>query len=365
LQRVVLHIDLDYFYAQCEENLDPTIRGRPVVVCVYSGRTQESGVVSTCNYEARKYGVKAGIPIIRAKKLLQEAQAVFLPMNRAHYEEVSDRIMEIVETHGDHFEKAGIDEAFLDLTSIAQGGFREAEQIAGEIKLEILKQERITCSVGIAPNKLLAKIASDRNKPNGLTVVTPEGVSEFLGGLPVNEIPGVGKKTEEKLEQMRIRTIDQLAATDATILHQTFGSSLGTYLHRAALGVDDDPVKERQQPTQFSRIATLKTNTRETSEILPLLRTLASAVSKKLATKTMICRTISVVAILTDLSIHNRSKTLESPTYDEKTITQASEDLIEQLLQSMPSATVRRVGVKLSTLSTRSGQTDISKFLPQ
>jgi DNA polymerase IV (DinB-like DNA polymerase) len=365
LRRVVLHIDLDYFYAQCEENLDPSIRGRPVVVCVYSGRTQQSGVVSTCNYEARKYGVKSGIPIVRARKLLQEAQAVFLPMNRAHYEDVSDKIMEIAETHSDHFEKAGIDEAFLDLTSRTQGEFREAEQTAGEIKREILEQEQITCTVGIAPNKLLARMASDRNKPNGLTVVAPERVSEFLRGLPVNKIPGVGKRTEEKLEQMMVRTIDQLAAIDVSVLHQTFGSSLGTYLHRAALGEDDEPVREREEPTQLSRIATLKTNTRQTSEILPLLRTLASAVSKKLARKTMICRTISVVAVLADLSIHTRSKTLESPTYDEKAITQASEDLIEQLLQSMPSATVRRVGVKLSALSTRSGQTDIYKFLPQ
>jgi DNA polymerase IV (DinB-like DNA polymerase) len=365
LQRVVLHIDFDYFYAQCEENLDHSIRGRPVVVCVYSGRTQESGVVSTCNYEARKYGVKAGIPIVRARKLLQEAQGVFLPMNKPHYEEVSDRIMGILEANGDHFEKAGIDEAFLDLTSRTRGDFRKAEQIAVEIRREVLEQEQITCSVGIAPNKLLAKMASDRNKPNGLTVVAPEHVSEFLGGLPVNEIPGVGRKTEEKLEQMEIRTIDQLAAIDVSILHQKFGITLGTYLHRAALGEDDNPVKERDQPTQFSRIATLKTNTHQASEILPLLGTLASAVSEKLAMKTMICRTISVIAILADLSIHTRSKTLESPTCDEKTITQVSAELIEQLLQSMPSATVRRVGVKLSALSIRSGQTNISKFLPQ
>jgi DNA polymerase IV (DinB-like DNA polymerase) len=364
LQRVVLHIDFDYFYAQCEENLDPSIRGRPVVVCVYSGRTQESGVVSTCNYEARKYGVKAGIPIVRAKKLLQEAHTVFLPMNRAHYEEVSERIMEIVESYGDHFEKAGIDEAFLDLTSRTQGEFQEAQRIAAEIKREILEQEHITCSVGIAPNKLLAKMASDWNKPDGLTLVTPEFVSEFLGGLSVNKIPGVGRKSEEKLEQMKARTIDQLAAIDVSILHRIFGSSLGNYLHRAALGEDDEPVKEREQPTQFSRIATLKTNTSQASEILPLLRTLASAVSEKLARKTMICRTISVVAILADLSIHTRSRTLESPICDEKKIIQVSEDLIEQFLQSMPSATLRRVGVKLSSLSTRSGQTDMSKFLP-
>jgi DNA polymerase IV (DinB-like DNA polymerase) len=360
-----MHIDLDYFYAQCEENLDPSIRGRPVVVCVYSGRTQESGVVSTCNYEARKYEVKAGIPIVRAKKLLEETAAVFLPMNRSHYEDVSDRIMELVQEHAHLFEKSGIDEAFLDLTSRTQGEFRKAEQIAREIKREILEQEQITCTVGIAPNKLLAKMASERDKPNGLTVVEPERVSEFLAGLPVNKIPGVGKKTEEKLDQMKVRTIDQLAALDVSVLHQKFSSNLGTYLYRAALGQDDEPVEQKEQPTQLSRIATLKTNTRHVPEILPLLRTLASSVSRKLAEKTMICRTVSVVAVLTDLSIHTRTKTLESPTSDEKTIAQTSESLVEQLLQSMSSASVRRIGVKLSGLSTRSGQTDISKFLQQ
>lgn len=364
-QRVVLHIDLDYFYAQCEENLNPSIRNRPVVVCVYSGRTEESGVVSTCNYKARKYGIKAGIPIIRARKLLETADAVFLPMNKPHYEDVSDRIMEILEPYGDPFEKVGIDEAFLDLTHRTKGDLQQAERIAVEIKQKILEQERITCTIGVAPNKLLAKIASDRNKPNGLTVVPSENIDGFLRGLPVNKIPGVGRKTEEKLDELKAKTIDQLAALDASVLHKTFGSNLGAYLYRAARGEDDVPVQKREQPTQFSRIATLKRNTRESSEILPLIKELASEVSKRLTERAMTCRTVGIIAILADLSIHSKSRTLESPTYDEITIMQTSRDLIEQFLQSMSTVTVRRVGVKLSALSPQSGQTDISKFMQQ
>ena len=362
-RRVVLHIDFDYFYAQCEENLNPTLRGKPVVVCVFSGRTDESGVVSTCNYEARKCGVKAGIPITRAKKLLGAADASFLPANRSHYAEVSDRVMETLETFSDAFEKVGIDEAYLDLTSGTNGDFHRAESIAREIKQKVLDQEKITCSVGVAPNKLLAKIASDLNKPNGLTVVRPENVRPFLGELSVDKIPGVGKKTEEKLDQLKVRTINQLATHDVLVLHEIFGSALGTYLYRAARGEDEESVEEREQPTQLSRIATLKRNTHDISEILPLLEDLANSATEKLTEEAMTCKTVSILAILGDLSIHSKSRTLDSPTYDMRTIAQVSKDLLEQFLQSEPTATVRRVGVKLSGLSGRSGQTDISKFL--
>jgi len=361
--RIVLHVDLDYFYAQCEENLNPALRGKPVVVCVYSGRTEESGVVSTCNYEARKYGVKAGIPIVRAKKLLDAADAAFLPMNRPHYEEISVRIMEILEPFGNAFEKAGIDEAYLELTSSSNGDFEKAEQIACEIKQAILEHEQITCTIGVAPNKLLAKIASDYNKPNGLTVVRPEDVKAFLGELQVNKIPGVGRKTEQRLHQLKVEKVDQLARLDIPVLRGTFGSGVGEYLYRAARGEDDEPVKGREQPTQVSRIATLKKDTHEISEILPLLEELASSATLKLTQKAAACKTVSIIAILGDLSIHSKSKTLESPTNDERIIAQASKDLVAQFLKSAQNKSVRRVGVKLSGLSTRNGQTDISRFI--
>jgi len=358
-----MHIDLDYFYAQCEENLNESIRGKPVVVCVYSGRTEESGVVSTCNYEARDYGVRAGIPITRAKKLLDTTPAVFLPMNRPHYEEVSNRILEVVKAHGDSFEKVGIDEAFIEVTVTTDGNFREAEKIAGEIRLQILQQERITCSIGIAPNKMLAKIASDHQKPKGLTIVEPGQVVSFLKGLPVNRIPGVGRKVEEKLNQLKVKTVDQLSGPSPSSLVEVFGISLGTYLYRAARGEDDEPVRERDQPSQFSRIATLRHNTYLLTDVQPLLEELATSVTMKLIKESMTCKSIGVIAILEDLSIHSKSKTLDSPTNDEQVISQVSKDLMKQFLDSEQKVAVRRVGVKLSGLARRSGQTDISKFL--
>lgn len=360
-----MHVDLDYFYAQCEENRNPSIRGQPVVVCVYSGRTEESGVVSTSNYEARKYEVRAGIPIARAKKLLESSAAVFLPMNRPLYEEVSERIMDVLRDYVDSFEKGGIDEAYLEVTNRTRGDFEKAEELAAELKQQILRQEHVTCSIGIAPNKLIAKIASDHKKPSGLTMVKPEELMTFMAELPVDKIPGVGIKVAEKLGQLNVQTVNQLCTVDASVLIESFGNSLGTFLYQAARGEDDDAVKEREQPTQFSRIVTLKNDTREISEVMPTLEELANSVAQKLAESDMTCKSVSVIAVLGDLSIHSKSRTLESPTSDLSTITKNARDLMEQFIELMPDAVARRVGVRLSALSKRSGQTDIYKFLAQ
>lgn len=358
-----MHVDLDYFYAQCEENANPAIREKPVVVCVYSGRTEESGAVSTSNYLARKYGVKAGIPIVRARKLLESLDAAFLPMKRPYYEQVSGKVMEILRAHGDAYEKMSIDEAFLDISNRTNLNYDAARDTAREIKNQLLTEEHITCSVGVAPNKVVAKIASDQTKPDGLTVVKPEEVKDFLSPLPVGRIPGVGAKAEERLTQLNVSTIAELSALDPIVLVEIFGKSVGSYLYQASRGENDEPVKEREQPTQFSRIATLKQNTRKLEEILPLLEELANSVTEKTKANGMTCKSVAIIAILTDLSMHSRSRTLESSTSDGSIIESSSKQLIEELLQSMPDAILRRVGVRVSDLMKPTGQTDISKFL--
>jgi len=358
-----MHVDLDYFYAQCEENADPSIRNKPVVVCVYSGRTEESGAVATANYLARKFGVRAGLPIARAKKLLATVDTAFLPMNRPYYEQVSDRIMDLLRAHGDGFEKTGIDEAYLDVSARTNLSFESAREAALEIKKQVFTQEQITCSIGIAPNKVVAKMASDQEKPDGLTIVKPEDVRGFLSPLPVGRIPGVGRKAEEKLSQLKVSTIAELEVLSPIVLIDAFGKNLGAYYYNASKGEDEEPVKEREQPTQYSRIATLKRNARELREILPLLTELSSSVAAKMQENGMTGKSVAIIAILTDLSIHSRSQTLESPTSERTTIEKAAKELIEDFLQSMPDATLRRVGVKVSSLTKRKGQTDISKFL--
>ena len=361
--RVIMHLDLDSFYAQCEENANPSLKAKPVVVCVYSGRTAESGAVSTANYEARKYGVRAGIPIVRAKKLLESVDAAFVPMNHLYYEQVSERIMETLRTEADAFEQTSIDEAFLDVSKRTALNFDAARNAALEIKKQVLLQESVTASIGIGPNKVIAKIASDQSKPDGLTLVRPEEVTQFLSPLPVSRIPGVGKKAEERLSQLNVSTISQLSNLGPAILVETFGKSLGAYLYRASMGEDDDPVKEREQPTQFSRIATLKENTRRAEDTFPLLTELANSVSAKLVSHGMSCKSIAIIAILTDLSIHNRSKMLESSTTDGKVIEATARQLIQEFLQSKPDTVLRRLGVRASGLTRETGQTNMSKFL--
>jgi DNA polymerase IV (DinB-like DNA polymerase) len=358
-----MHLDLDSFYARCEENAKPSLRGKPVVVCVYSGRTEDSGAVSTANYEARKYGVKAGIPIARAKKLLESIDAVFVPMNHPYYEQVSEKIMETLRTQADAFEQTSIDEAFLDLSDRTELNYESARDTGIEIKKQLLAQENVTASIGVGPNKVIAKIASDQSKPDGLTVVKPEQVMDFLSPLPVSRIPGVGKKVEEKLSQLTVSTVAQLATLNPTILVETFGRNLGGYLYRAAKGEDDDPVKERGQPTQFSRIATLKRDTSRAEETFQLLTELSQSVSDKLKEQGMACKSVAIIAILTDLSIHSRSRMLESPSSEAKLIEAAAKKLTQEFLQSNPETALRRLGVKASGLTKETGQLDMSTFL--
>jgi DNA polymerase IV (DinB-like DNA polymerase) len=346
--RVIIHTDLDYFYAQCEENNNPSIRGKPVVVCVYSGRAPDSGVVSTSNYQARKYGIKAGIPITRAKKLLESTDTAFLPMNRTLYESVSNRIMNFLKSQADAFEKVGIDEAYLDVSATSSGKVDNAKFVATSIKQLIFRQEQMTCSIGIGPNKLVAKIASAHVKPDGLTVVEPEQVQNFLRDQPINVIPGVGKKVEEKLSQLKVHTVNELVSLDPILLQEKFGKSL----------------RDREVPTQFSRIGTLKENTRDFQQISPLLTDLANSVCEKLRENNMTCKSVSIVAILDNLSIHTKSTTLESATDASQSITELSTQLMTQFLNSTPNAIIRRIGVRASNLSKESdSQTNIESFL--
>ena len=179
--RIVFHIDFDYFFAQCEEIRKPELKSKPVCVCVFSDRGGDSGAIATANYNARKFGAKSGIPIIFAKKRLQDHKdAVFLPVDFDYYKSLSEKGMEIMEKNGDVFEYVGKDEAYLDVTKKVNGDWMKAEKLASDIKKEIKDKVNLTCSIGISPNKLVSKIASDFQKPDGLTLVIPEKVDMFL-----------------------------------------------------------------------------------------------------------------------------------------------------------------------------------------
>jgi len=343
--RVVMLVDLDYFYAQCEEKRNPAIKDKPVVVCMFSGRSEDSGAVATANYVARKYGVKSGIPIFMAKKKLEGVDSVFLPADFELYEQVSGNIMAILKGYADSFEQVGIDEAFLDVTQRVSGSFEIARELALKIKGDLKAREGITGSVGVGPNKLLAKIASDVQKPDGFTVVKPEDVQIFLDPLPVDRLLGVGKKTVEKMQTLSIKTVGDLRRFDVQRLIEVFGRSLGIYFHNAATGIDDDPVQERGEAESFSRIATLKEDTHDLNTIVEKANTLCEDVHATLIQHGYSFKTAGIYVVLTDMNTHSRSRTFESPTNDLATFKEAIRELFDRFLNETE-LEIRRIGVR-------------------
>jgi len=360
--RIVMLVDLDYFFAQCEERRNPLIKGKPVVVCVYSGRTHDSGAVSTANYIARKYGVKSGIPIMLAKRKLKDVDAIFLPVDKDFYKQISDNIMKILRNYPDRFEQVSIDEAYLDVTQKTNANYQKAQLLASLIKDEVLSQQQLTCSIGVGPNKLVAKIAADIQKPDGLSLVKSEQVRSFLAHLPVRRLAGVGKKKEKKLESLGVLTIGQLAEFDVQRLIDSFGRKIGAYFHNAAMGKDDEQVHERSDPVSVSRISTLKKDTKDLAFVLNEALKLCDDVHSRLLKGGLMYRSISIHVVGSDLSVHSRSKTFENPTSNLETFKVISRELFEKFLDES-NVKVRRVGVKLSSLSKKEDQQkQISSF---
>lgn len=342
-------VDLDYFFAQCEELRNPVLKNKPVVVGMYSGRTEDSGAVSTSNYVARKYGVKSGIPLFLAKKRLEGVDAVFLRVDYDYYQQISDKIMQILRGYADVFEQVGIDEAYLDVTKKVHTNFKETPTLVHQMKTDIKNQVGVTFSVGVGPNKLVAKIASDKNKPDGITVVHPEEVEAFLSPLPVDRLLGVGRKTSTKMEELGIKTIGDLAAYDVQRLVELFGKTLGVYFHNAANGTDNEPVQEAGEAESISRIATLKENTRDLAFILQKTDQLTEEICKELTQKNLYFKQVSIIAIMTDLTARSRSQTLDKPAKDTETIKKHVRELFEKYLDESE-MDIRRVGVKVAHL---------------
>jgi DNA polymerase IV (archaeal DinB-like DNA polymerase) len=351
--RVVIAVDLDYFYAQCEEVRDPSIKNKPVVICVFSGRSEDSGAVSTANYIARSLGVKSGIPIRLAKTILREnPSAVFLPMDIEYYREVSERIMEIIRSKGRKFEQTSIDEAYLDATSEAGADYKRAEMVGYHIKEEILAHEKMTCSIGIGKNKLVAKMAVDFQKPNGFTVIPSDKVRSFLDPLPVGKLFGIGPKTEEKLRAIGITKVSELAKADPKTLSDLFGRNLGPTLREMANGEDESPVVERPIE-QLSRIVTLKKDA-ETFDFEDVLAPLSLDLSEKLSSAKLNCKSIGIIAITNQLKIKTRSRTIAVPTQSGDEILKIASELFSTFFEEEKDEKdlkVRRVGIRIADLS--------------
>ena len=361
LARVIGHVDLDYFYAQVEEVENPLIKGKPVLVCVFSGRTQDSGVVSTANYEAREFGIRSGMPIVVAKRKLEGSDAVLIPMLREKYEAVSERVMPLVREEVDIFEQTGIDEAFFDITNSSGGDFSAARTIAVKIKGSISLAEGLTSSIGLGQSKMVAKVASDSMKPDGLTVVAPESTAAFLNPLAVTKLYGVGPKTVQILDGLGVRTVSELAGISVNELQRKFGRKTAVYLHDAANGTDQEAVTANREATQHSRMITLKRNTSDPDEAFGELLPAMADLHRRLSSGGISFRTLTAIGITTDLSVKTKSKTFEKLISDQPTLNDQTRILLRELIGSVDKE-LRRVGVRVSTLSSTEDQTSLTEF---
>lgn len=352
--RIIFHVDMDQFFAAVEERENPEIRGKPVVVGADPKEGTGRGVVSTSNYEARKYGVKSGIPIARAWRFCPDA--VFIPVNYRLYQKVSARIMTILQGYADKFERWGLDEAFLDVTSRVKT-FEEAEKLAQKIKKEVYEKEKLTCSVGVGSNKLVAKVASDFEKPDGLTVVRAEDAKKFLSPLVVRKLLWVGRKTENRLNMMGIKTIGDLANYDASVLAEKFGVA-GTQLYLSAQGIDNSEVQEHWERKSMSREITFEEDTSDYALILDTLDAISEDLHQELTASNFTFKTTTVKIRYENFETHTHGKTLPFFTDRRKDIQKSARELMQDYLR--PDRKIRLIGVRLSNLLSTVKQTRLT-----
>ncbi|MBA1341037.1 MAG: DNA polymerase IV [ANME-2 cluster archaeon] len=359
MSRIILHVDMDSYYASVEQRRAPSLKGLPVVVGSDPKSGNGRGVVSTCSYEAREFGIHSGMPISLAYKLCPDA--VYLRVNMQLYKEVSHRVMEILRSKAIRFQQVSVDEAFLDISEEVVD-YKGAVKVAQEIKVQIKEQEGLTCSIGIAPTRSAAKIASDLDKPDGLTVVEPDRVAGFLEPLEVRRLQGIGRKNEEILQGLGIRTIGQLARFDRDKLVDVFGK-WGTGMYLLAQGVDDSEVEERGVTKSVSREHTFDVDTGDSIVLYGALDNIAGLVHKSLHKKGFSFRTVSVKVRQADFTTFTRARTLDHDTRDPDTIRQVSGELAREFFDGRK---IRLLGIRLSNLGkNKLRQTTLEDFIKE
>ena len=348
--KIIMHVDMDAFFAAVEERENPEFKGMPIVVGADPKEGRGRGVVSSASYKARRFGVRSGMPISKAWKLCPEA--IYLPVNYELYVKVSNEIMDILRKYAGKFEQWGIDEAFLDVTSKVKD-YTEAEALAKQIKTEIHEKEKLTCSIGIGPNKLIAKIASDFQKPDGLTIVKEDEAEKFLAPLPVRKLLWVGRKTEQKLKGLGIKTIDDLAHYDPTVLVETFGV-VGTQMYLMAHGIDKSNVEERTEIKSISRERTFEEDTSDFNLILNTLDTLSEEVCNDVLRQNLYFKTVTVKVRYENFETHTHSKTLSLITNRIQDLKKTARELIQNYLTL--DRKMRLIGLRVSNFASTEKQ---------
>ena len=337
----ILHVDMDAFFASVAERDNPELKGKAVVIGM-----GVRGVVSAANYEARKFGIHAAMPVGRARRLAPHA--IFLPVDMPRYQEVSSHVMNIFESFTPWVEPISLDEAFLDVSGVERllGSPRE---IATLIRAKVEAQEGITCSVGIAPSKFIAKLASQHCKPNGMLEITADRILTFLHPLPIQAMWGVGEKTAETLERLGLRTIEDIANLPRATLIRALGQASGASLYELAWGRDYRDVKPHDAEKSISAAETFARDLDNPAEILTEFLRLTERASARLRDKDLFTKTISIKVRFADFSTINRSKTLALPINGTHEIYEVVKALYEAL--RIDRARLRLVGVSLENLT--------------
>ncbi len=370
MPRIVAHLDMDAFFAAIEERDNPALRGVPLVVGADPKQGQGRGVVSTANYKAREYGIHSALPISRAWRLSEAARkrgqpaVMFLRVNMQKYASVSHRIMEILRRFVPHVEQASIDEAYLDLSST--GSYEHAEALCRQIKEAIRVEEGLTASIGIGPNKLIAKIASGVRKPDGLTIVREHEAEDFLAPLPVRAIPGIGPKTEEWLAKQGIRLVQDLRRYSRDELYEMFGKR-GIDLYEKARGRDDSPIEEAYEVKSIGEQETFERDTLDSKVLGDRLKAMCQDVAARLAEEGDVrFRTVVLTVRFADFETVSRSHTLRVPTDSAKVLELEALKLLLPFLDARENPKGKRIrllGVRVEKLDRSSGGDNVGALL--
>ncbi len=336
--RKIIHVDMDAFYASVEQRDDPQLRGKPVIVAWKGNRS----VVCAASYEARSFGVHSAMPAVRAERLCPSA--IFIAPDFTRYRSVSRSVREIFKRHTDLIEPLSLDEAYLDVTE-NKTGLPTATLVARTIREQIRQELNLTASAGVAPNKFLAKLASDWRKPDGLFVIQPEEIDAFLLPLPVGRLPGVGKVTEEKLAKLGIKTVGDVRNLDLPLLEDHFGR-YGLRLHELARGIDDSEVVP-DRPTQSISVEDTFEQDVPLAETEPMIRRLAEKLWSGSRKESRIARTVVLKLKTSEFRILTRSHTPSSPPCSCEELTDIALKLRERV-NLRPQQRFRLVGVGLS-----------------
>ncbi len=338
---------MDYFYAQLEEQRHPEAKGRVVAVCMFSGRTNDSGAVATVNYEGRGFGIHAGMPIIFAKKKAPK-DAVFLPADREYYAYQSNKIDEIIRGICDKVVQASIDEWNIEDSNAAEK--------APVLRQKIKKELNLTCTICVAPSILGAKMGAATAKPAGLLILDATKEKKIIEDSPVQKVPGIGNKTADALGHLGVTTVHDMKKIDPTALVETFGKKTGAWLHNLAIGSYVQELGEEKEQEEISRIGTLKHKTRNPEIILEKLEELEKDAQEWLMDMKKSYKTLAIIFMTDDMRSHTKSISFRNPRPWDSIILKEKRELVEEFIHENP-LEIRRIGIKFGNFMDLEGQT--------